>query len=359
MPSEPAVATASDATAASPEVAPPPPPAAPVPTCQNCDSPLAGPYCAQCGQRADVRVPTMAEVAHDFVHSFLHLDGRAWRTLRALVLRPGELTNEFIEGRRQRYLPPFRLYLVVSIAFFALSSLLPDTGVVRVGTGGGPVVATVTPNAPGSGQGQASDRAQEAAAELGQLAGDPDAPAALRGLAAEAQRQLAAEPSPAECSVETGWARLDGLLAEACARLEADGGRRLGQVFLANAPKLMFLFLPLIAAVAMLFYWRPRRLYAEHLVLFLHTHALLFLWLIATSLVDVVARIDVPGAGLLGILNFALMLYLPWYVFRAMRVVYGEGRTRTAAKLVALGGVYFVLLGCTLVLGIVYSLLSL
>lgn len=362
MPPEPPLTTPDDAVIAGAAETPPPvaAAAAPVtPACQNCEAPLTGPYCAQCGQRADTRVPTLTEVGHDVVHSLLHLDGRVLRTLRSLVLRPGELTREFLAGRRQRYLPPFRLYLVISLAFFALSSLLPDGEALTVGPGSAVVVTRAGPELPGRDAGPASEGAREAAAELGALAANSAAPAAVRGLAGQAQRQLEGTAPQAGCSIETGWGWLDGLLAEACAGLAADGGRRLGQTFLATTPKLMFLFLPLMAAVAMLFYWQPRRLYAEHLVLFLHTHALVFLWLIATSLVDTVIRLDVPGVGVLRILNLALMLYLPWYVYRAMRSVYGESRWRTAVKLAAIGSVYFVLLGFTMILGLVYSLLSL
>ncbi len=139
----------------------------------------------------------------------------------------------------------------------------------------------------------------------------------------------------------------------------ADGGRRLGNMFIQTAPRLMFFFLPLMAAVALLFYWRPRRLYAEHLVFFLHAHAFVFLWLATTSVINAVATLDLPLVGLLGIVTLVLMAYLPWYVFRAMRVVYGEGRLRTGLKFTTLSFVYFVLLGITMLAGVVYSMLSL
>jgi len=130
-------------------------------------------------------------------------------------------------------------------------------------------------------------------------------------------------------------------------------------VFLQNAPKLMFLFLPLMAAVAMLFYWKPRRLYAEHLVMFLHSHAFVFLLLSAKSVIDGLMALELPGVGLLGVAVFALLLYLPWYVFRAMRVVYGEGRLRTAVKFAALSFIYFALLGMTMLAGMLYSAMTL
>jgi hypothetical protein len=331
MPTDNAAEPARESGAAAPAPAEPAPPAMPpAPRCLDCQAPLTGPFCAQCGQRADVHVLTMREVTHDFVHSVLHLDSTVWRTLKSLVLRPGELTREFIAGRRQRYLPPFRLYLVVSLAFFALSSLLPDGGTIHVNPAGGSDVAPVQPTVTGADGGEAGSRARQAA-DRGQ----------------------------AGCAVDTGWAWLDGLLAQACARLEADGGRRIGEVFLSNAPKFMFLFLPLMAAVATLFYWRPRRLYAEHLVLFLHVHAFVFLWLIVTSLVNAAAWLAPRLAGPLEALTLALLLLLPWYVYRAMRVVYGEGPRRTVFKMAAIGTGYFFVLGLTMGVGLVYSMLSL
>ena len=320
------------------------------PSCQDCAAPLTGPYCAQCGQRADLHVPTMAEVAHDVVHSALHLDGRVWRTLRSLLLRPGELTREFIAGRRQRYLPPFRLYLVISIGFFAVSSLLPDGEFLQVAENRDTVLAPVVIGSRGDGGSAAVDGSDPAPA---------DAPPAAAGAAAELRRGVVAVEVPSSCSLDSGLPALDRLMAQACHKLEVDGGKRLGEVFLGNAPKRMFLFLPLMAGITALFYWSPRRRYVEHLVLYLHTHSLTFLVLAAGSLIGPLTRPDVPGGSLLGILGLLLVGYVPYYVYRTMRVVYGDSRLRTFAKFAALGTVYFNLLGITLLVGIVYSLLSL
>jgi hypothetical protein len=114
-----------------------------------------------------------------------------------------------------------------------------------------------------------------------------------------------------------------------------------------------------MAAVALLFYWRPRRLYAEHLVLFLHNHAFTFLLLAATSTLNALATVDIPLFALFSLLTFPLFLYLPYYVFRSMRVVYGEGRLETAGKFTALLAIYFLLLGLTMLAGLVYTAFAL
>lgn len=338
-------------------------------TCLNCGASVPGRYCAACGQSREVHVLSMHEVVGDVTHSLLHLDSRVWNTLRTLVLKPGQLTNEFIVGRHQRYLPPFRLYLVISVLFFALSALLPDAQMVHVNAEGDTVIAYGVSPPPAADTAGAADPAaatrERATHELRQalddLATAPDVPEVVRHSTELVAGAVEGKDGQAGCNINVlpGFPRLDTLLSEACVKAQADSGRRLGQLFLSAVPKLMFVFLPLMAGVTMLFYWRPRRLYAEHLVTFLHSHAFIFLVLTALSVVNAIMRVDLPLVGVLGLVNLALTLYVPYYVFRAMRAVYGESRARTAVKFAAISLLYFTLLVITVVIGVVYSMLSL
>jgi hypothetical protein len=98
--------------------------AAPVDTevrrCLDCGSPLDGPYCAGCGQRDVDRLVPLGELVGDLLDELAGLQTRLVRTLRMLVLRPGVLTGEYVEGRRVRYVPPPRLYLILALGFFLL-----------------------------------------------------------------------------------------------------------------------------------------------------------------------------------------------------------------------------------------------
>jgi len=308
------------------------------PRCLNCGAPVTGKHCAQCGQASDVHVLSMREVAGDVTHSLLHLDSRVWRTLRLLALRPGELTREFISGRHQHYLPPFRLYLGISILFFALSALLPDSD-FAIDTDEYKVVAPVSIDVPEELRKELKAEGIDAA-DIDKIAKDG------RGC----EVNLSSRPS---------FDEFERSLNRACEQMRADGGARFAERFAAAAPKLMFLFLPLMAAVALLFYWRPRRLYAEHLVLFLHNHAFTFLLLALTQVLGAISELSIPFIGVLGLVNFLLYLYLPYYIFRSMRVVYAEGRLKTSLKFLALVTIYFLLLGLTMLAGLVYAMLSL
>ena len=321
--------------------------------CLNCGTVVQGRHCAQCGQAGDVHVLSMKEVAGDVTHSLLHLDSRVWQTLRLLVRKPGELTREFIAGRHQMYIPPFRLYLAVSILYFALSALLPESGLFDLDAPkpGEDVVAPII------------------------LDDGGDAPTELKDVTGELRKELAAEGVPQEkidralrrdnsCKVSIfgdtpNSTDLERALSRACDNIKLDGGRHFIERFAAAAPKLMFLFLPLMAGVAMLFYWRPRRLYAEHLVLFLHNHAFTYLLLAVTAILNEITEPRFPGAGILSFVMFLMWCWLPWYVYRSMRVVYAEGRFKTLLKFFTLSTIYFLLLGVTMLLGLMLTALSL
>lgn len=88
--------------------------------CANCETPLQGPVCHQCGQVDDYYHRPAHGLISDVLEGLAALDGRVVRTLPALLLRPGRITRAFLKGRRARYLPPFRLYIIASLVFFLL-----------------------------------------------------------------------------------------------------------------------------------------------------------------------------------------------------------------------------------------------
>ncbi|MDH5226426.1 MAG: DUF4286 family protein, partial [Gammaproteobacteria bacterium] len=91
--------------------------------CLNCGEVLRGQHCSHCGQRAKVRVLSLGTLLRDLLGDLTNFDARIWRTLRPLAFSPGTLTVEFLRGRRTHYSPPFRMYLILSVAFFLLTSV--------------------------------------------------------------------------------------------------------------------------------------------------------------------------------------------------------------------------------------------
>ena len=85
--------------------------------CLNCGASQQGPYCHTCGQGADDHHRSIGHLLWEAVEGFTHLDGRLAQTLPALLFHPGRLARDHIEGRRQRHVPPFRLFLITLLVF--------------------------------------------------------------------------------------------------------------------------------------------------------------------------------------------------------------------------------------------------
>src|SRR5213080_2386687 len=86
--------------------------------CENCGAELQGHWCAQCGQAAIEYRRSFRYVVADLLNEFLNWDSKFFTTIALLIFKQWRLTNEFLAGKRVRYVNPLRLYLLASILFF-------------------------------------------------------------------------------------------------------------------------------------------------------------------------------------------------------------------------------------------------
>ena len=90
--------------------------------CRNCGGPLTGAYCASCGQaEQDGHAPTLGHFLHDLFHEFVHVDGKIFRTLKALFFQPGKLTEEYWAGHVVSWIRPIRIFLIVAALHLLVS----------------------------------------------------------------------------------------------------------------------------------------------------------------------------------------------------------------------------------------------
>lgn len=88
--------------------------------CANCATPMQGPFCYSCGQSAEDLHRSVWKLIGESIEGFFHADGRLWKTLPHLLLKPGRLTRDYLDGKRAPQIPPFRMFLVILlIVFFA------------------------------------------------------------------------------------------------------------------------------------------------------------------------------------------------------------------------------------------------
>jgi len=218
-----------------------------------------------------------------------NLDTRFVRTLWPLLARPGQVTKEYLSGRRAVHVPPLRTYLIAALAFFGLFSLFPPPS---------PPVYVFTTGTP------EADRAKS-----------------VRGTKVTVELPE---------HVWVGDRRFQEVSVRARANPEA-----FAFAAYRNVPRAFFLFLPIFALLLKAFYWK-QGYYVEHLVFALHYQAFLFL---VFTLFFVVGWL--PGFVNLP-LRVALILWAFAYVPMALRRVYGGSRIMTAVKTVPLVLLYLV-----------------
>lgn len=339
--------------------------------CRNCGAALGGQYCAACGQRSRVRLISLWELLKEAVGNITDLDSRIWLTLRPLLYRPGLLTREYLAGRRARYIPPFRLYLILSVVFFVLASFANDDGNFIQLDGEPGKTSEDTAEKRAEKQREVDEALKQASEELrkagvlapGQEIGDVAPIPKIDEKPGEASKD--AEPTEEEranarkqmksfcdeAQFDLGVPdreEFEAQMREACRKIAADNGDQFSKALFANVPKMMFVFLPLLALVNKVLYPFSRRYYVEHLLFFVHYHAFVFLLF---SLQGLFALSTAPIATLewaRDLVIVVIVFYLPIYLYKAMRRVYGQGRLLTILKFGFLFIAYFICLLLTL-----------
>jgi hypothetical protein len=87
--------------------------------CANCDRAMDGAgqkFCPACGQSTPAHRIDWHFLGHELEHSVLHMDRGILYTLKNLMIRPGHLIRDYIDGRRAHHVKPL-LLTMISAAF--------------------------------------------------------------------------------------------------------------------------------------------------------------------------------------------------------------------------------------------------
>ncbi|MBC7485015.1 MAG: DUF3667 domain-containing protein [Rhizobacter sp.] len=283
----------------------------PPPTpCLNCGHELAAPrpnFCPACGQETDLRPPTLGAFLQQFGGAYLSTEGALWRSLKLLLLQPGELTRQYLAGRRKHYVLPLRLYLTISVVTLLLVRVL-----------GGVEVDLATVNGY-----------------------DPKAANSIT----IAQGRAGMRKGEFYCTDLPPW-----LCRQLKAHVDLDAPafqrqvERFSERFVANLGAAMFVLLPSFALWLMLAYRNRCMRYTGHLVFALHLHAF---WFVALAFA-------LPESAWLSAIAVATM---PVYTMLALRRVYGGRLGPRLLRAAAISTLYFVTLGLAMLGLALWSLL--
>ena len=289
------------------------------PNCLNCGTRLRGQYCGHCGQRSRSRLIRLWELISDAFGDLFEIDSRLWQTLVPLLTRPGRLTYDYLQGRRARFMPPFRMYLVMSLIFFVVAFFDPreELGILF--------------EPPTESESLA---AEDAASRSPIVEFDDD------------DEDEGSDDDEDDCVIDKSdvdympefLARRFTVerMTRVCERITADEGKSLTAKVLDSVPTALIVLLPLMALVQKALHPLSRRYYVEHLLFFVHFHAFVFLVLTLQILFTRLAESFGIPDGTIAVIIAAVCLYILIYLFVAMRKVYGQGRFVTFLKYIVL-----------------------
>jgi ribosomal protein L32 len=321
--------------------------------CENCGAELQGHWCAQCGQPAIEYRRSFRYVVADLLNEFLNWDSKFFTTIALLILKPWRLTNEFLAGKRVRFVNPLRLYLLASILFFFA---------VNYGAKG----IHFDPSKLG-----AKDRA-ELEADLKDADLPPEARKKLEELLREsspspAPSPLTNEPTPPSAPEGNQQKREYGKIGERPfvvfdesksstpfeRWIEARAKEKMGEkgtkmglfisTLFSNLPYMMLCCIPLFAFVLKALYIRRRIFYIDHLIYALHVHTFFYTAIMLIVLATIGLNRVAPGS-IAGWIIALLWIAFVMQIFLSIRYVYRQGWFFSIFKFLFGGFVYLVVL---------------
>ena len=342
----------------------------PLTHCENCGAELQGHWCAKCGQPAIEYRRSFRHVVADLLNEFLTWDSKFFTTIALLILKPWRLTNEFLAGKRVRYVNPLRLYLLASILFFFA---------VNYGAKGIRIDPTKFPE----------EKRAEVAAAIADKRGEIEAELRKDNLTPEQRQKVqkaldyltkpsatttpttkeTASPTPAPSASPTAESHqqsygpvadrpfvvfdnaksttpferwIEGRAKEKMGEHGTKMGLFISTLF-SNLPYMMLCCIPLFALVLKLLYIRGRIFYIDHLIYALHIHSFFY----AGIMLIVLATIGVTrfGPGAIAVWLIALLwIAFVTQIFLSIRYVYRQGWFFSIFKFIFGGFVYLMVL---------------
>ncbi|WP_299535082.1 DUF3667 domain-containing protein [Ulvibacterium sp.] len=337
--------------------------------CLNCGHPLdlSDKYCPNCSQANSTKKLTIKDFFEEFFSNMLSYDSKLLKTLSALLIRPGKITRDYVDGKRMSYTNPFRFLLSLAIIYFLIQNFsgnfseLDKYGVDK-------------PASPVDFQGPfdieldvGDENREEAMQVLDSI-----------GISEQLDRVVNYRDSLIMENPRSHFASLDSLdfsdrfytkaeffnalirkdtvftLKDAMGKYQIPesfenkisfgaaagfvrASRRPGSFIsslISKLPFAVFFFLPVFTLFIGLVYIRKKYTYTDHLIFSFHNTSLLFILLIISYLIDSIFNVSS---------NWIFITVFSIYLLQAMRKFYQQGTFKTIVKYLFLNAIFFIL----------------
>lgn len=307
--------------------------------CLNCGTKLTGPFCHVCGQRDDDYRRPFLMLGSEFLSENFVWDSRLMRSVLPFIFRPGRLTRSYIEGHRNSYVTPLRLYFVVSLLFFLILgfSNIAIMQLARYEVTGDPSVGVFF--------GPSADM-EEGAAKV-EKSGEPEQDSGYEIVFFQRLEDGAERPQVPEDVIndveidEESEAALKELGLDPrhflkTINLALDNPLIFNEIFNDWLPWVLFFMVPFFAFLLSVVYVRRPFYYIDHLIFSIHYHAFAFFIFIFIIL----KRWLLPELISDDLIALFIFLAINIYLFGAMKHVYQQGWINTTFKFIFIWSIY-------------------
>lgn len=321
--------------------------------CLNCDIPIHGRYCHQCGQQNIEPKETVLGLVTHFFYDITHFDGSFFRTVKYLVTKPGFLSAEYIKGRRARYLNPIRMYVFTSAFFFIIFFSFYSIG--EITTTNDKKVPVINLNSAQKQTLSFADTREDSVdimkgfGYVTDSAGNFIKSDSLKKrrtgmrLGSSSYRSIAQYDSAQKALSDD---ERDGWFVRMMQKRQIQLNEKYGNdstvlfkqwlnAFVHQFPKMLFVSLPLFALLLRLLYIRRKQFYyVDHGIFAIHLYIFSFLLLLV--MMGVSGLEEYTGWRAFGLVQAVLFLFSLFYTYKAMRNFYRQSRAKTILKFVLL-----------------------
>ncbi len=316
--------------------------------CLNCNAIVQGRFCGICGQENLETKESLGQIIRHFFEDITHFDGKFFSSLKLLLFKPGLLSRQYRIGKRAQYLNPVRMYIFTSFVFFLILFTFksPENNFDNLPKDGAIVQLDLDEKKDSikSPQQKTNNLENDSSINLGKLNSDTveTTEPKLKETLAEYKKQQ--DTAQAKDNFIVRYFKVAGLKVEEKYRnnkkkMWEDGLDR----FLHSFPQFLFVSLPLIGFLLLILYSRRKEYnYVNHSIFVIHYYIFLFiiiLFAIASQELN-----DLSNWSVFTWTKRILLLSGFYYLYRAMRNYYQQGRGKTFLKFfLLLFGIFFVM----------------
>ncbi|MCK5907079.1 MAG: DUF3667 domain-containing protein [Flavobacteriales bacterium] len=317
--------------------------------CLNCGHNLVEDdnFCPRCGQINSIKRVTFIDMIKETLGDFIAYDSRLSNSLIPLFKKPGQLSLDYISGKRASHIHPMRLYLVVSFVFFLLNSIdniqskyfeapNADEELTFNGSTNSDIYSVFDTN-------KLNDSLIDSSKEnkLDRFV--------LFLLDIKENGVNKYESVTSKYELESSFT--NKLIYTKAVEYSTFTFDKLGEMLSNKLPIIAFLFLPVFVIFLNLIHRKRDILYLEHLIFAFNTQSLLFILLAFATLIGLFYDF---GGDIIEITT--LFIVFPIYLFLALKKFYNYNTNKKAVLMfIAINTIYIITATLTLLAGILFT----